>query len=254
MKPHLVREVADVVTKQAQQVPPQQVGQLTAKPENLAVIRKALVGVNIEGTSAAAFKGAGYTSGGKTGTAQVIAIAQGAKYNASQLDERHRDHALYMAYAPAEDPKLAIAMIVENAGFGAANAAPIARRAFDYYLLGLYPSEEDMALVRQGKATTPVGKPRPASEAAWPPANSPAGAAAAAAAPASAALPVAAVPARQAIAAAFSPLATAQSGLPTAGTTLWAPRWRPQPAGVLGSVPAVPAAPAASAARVARKP
>lgn len=242
MKPHLVREVVDVVSKESRPVPPQQVGQLTAKPENLAVIRKALVGVNIEGTSASAFKGAGYSSGGKTGTAQVIAIAQGAKYNAAQIDERHRDHALYMAYAPAEDPKIAIAMIVENAGFGAANAAPIARRAFDYYLMGLYPSEEDMALVRQGKATTPVGKPRPASEYAWPPANSPAGAAAAAAAPASAAMQVATVPARQAIAAAFSPVATAQSGVPTAGTTLWAPRWRPQPAGVLGPVPAAPAA------------
>jgi penicillin-binding protein 2 len=247
MKPHMVREVVDLVSKQSQQVPPQQVGQLTARAENLAVIRKALVGVNIEGTSAAAFKGAGYSSGGKTGTAQVIAIAQGAKYNASQVDERHRDHALYMAYAPAEDPKIAVAMIVENAGFGAANAAPIARRAFDYYLLGLYPSEEDMALVRQGKATTPVGKPRPASEAAWPPANSPAGAAAAAMAPASTAMPVAAVSARQTIAAAFSPVATAQSGVPTAGTTLWAPRWRPQLAGTPGPVPALPAASAARA-------
>jgi penicillin-binding protein 2 len=252
MKPHLVREVVDVVSKEARQVPPQQVGQLAAKAENLAVIRKALVGVNIEGTSAAAFKGAGYSSGGKTGTAQVITIAQGAKYNASQLDERHRDHALYMAYAPAEDPKLAIAMIVENAGFGAANAAPIARRAFDYYLLGQYPSEEDMALVRQGKATTPVGKPRPAAEVAWPPANGAAGAAAAIPPAASAAAPVAAVPAAQAVAAAFSPVATAQSGIPTAGTTLWVPRWRPQAAGVLGPPPAVPA-PAASAAQVARK-
>jgi penicillin-binding protein 2 len=169
MKPHLVREVVDAVSKEKHPVAAQQVGQLTAKPENLAIIRKALQGVNIEGTSAAAFRGAAYTSGGKTGTAQVIAIAQGSKYNASQLDERHRDHALYMAYAPAEDPKIAIAMVVENAGFGAANAAPIARRAFDYYLQGLYPSEEDIALVRQGKATTPVGAPRPAAEAAWPP-------------------------------------------------------------------------------------
>jgi penicillin-binding protein 2 len=98
-----------------------------------------------------------------------VGIAQNAKYNASQTDERHRDHALFIAYAPAEDPKIAVAMIVENAGFGAQNAAPIARRAFDYYLMGLYPSVEDIAAVREGKATAPIGKQRPAAEAAWPP-------------------------------------------------------------------------------------
>src|SRR3954469_17640022 len=169
MKPHLVREVVDVTTKEGKLVQPQQVGQLTAKPENLAVIRRALVGVNIEGTSAAAFKGAGYTSGGKTGTAQVITIAQNQKYNASQMDERHRDHALYMAYAPAEDPKIALAMVVENAGFGGANSAPIARRIFDYWLMGLYPNDEDIAAVQKGQAQAPIGKPRPAAEVGWPP-------------------------------------------------------------------------------------
>ncbi|MBC5784129.1 penicillin-binding protein 2 [Ramlibacter sp. USB13] len=228
MKPHLVREVVDVTSKESQVVQPQQVGQLTAKPENLAIIRKAMVGVNIEGTSAAAFRGAGYTSGGKTGTAQVLTIAQGAKYNAAQLDERHRDHALFEAYAPAEDPKIAIAMIVENAGFGASNAAPIARRAFDYYLMGLYPSEEDMALVKQGKATTPVGVQRPASEFAWPPANV---AAAAATGAASAAVALAPVPAGQTIAAAFSPVATATTGITTHGTTS-VPRWHEVPVAV----------------------
>jgi penicillin-binding protein 2 len=189
MKPHLVREVVDVVTHKPTTTVHQTLGQLTAKPENIDIIRKALVGVNLEGTSAAAFRGAPYTSGGKTGTAQVITIAQGAKYSASQIDERHRDHALYMAYAPAEDPKIAIAMIVENAGFGAQNAAPIARRAFDYWLMGLYPSEEDMAAVKLGKATTPIGKQRNAADLAWPLPG-------AAAAPASAAsAAVAAVPA-----------------------------------------------------------
>jgi penicillin-binding protein 2 len=222
--------VEDVVSKETKQIAPEQVGQLTAKQENLAIIRKALVGVNIEGTSAAAFRGAGYSSGGKTGTAQVITIAQNAKYNASQMDERHRDHALYMAYAPAEDPKIAIAMVVENVGFGAANAAPIVRRAFDYYLLGQYPSEEDIALVRQGKATTPVGKPRPASEYAWPPTNMPAGPAATAAAPGASISPAAAVVQAQTVAAAFSPLGTATTGTPTAGTS-FVPRWRePAPA------------------------
>lgn len=170
MKPHLVQKVIDVVTKQPVLSAVQQsVGERIARPENIAIVHKAMEGVNIEGTSASAFRGAPYTSGGKTGTAQVVTIAQGAKYNAAQLDERHRDHALYIAYAPADNPKIALAMVVENVGFGAQNAAPIARRAFDYYLMGLYPSEEDIAAVRKGQATTPIGKQRPAAEFAWPP-------------------------------------------------------------------------------------
>ena len=168
MKPHLVQKVLDVQTHAATETAVHQViGERVAKPENIAIIRNALVGVNIEGTSARSFLKAPYTSGGKTGTAQVIAIKQGEKYNASQVDERHRDHALFIAYAPADDPKIAVAMIVENAGFGAQNAAPIARRAFDYWLLGLYPSEEDIEAVKQGKATTPIGKQRPVAEVPW---------------------------------------------------------------------------------------
>ena len=197
MKPHLVQKVVDIVTHAPTTAVRQTVGERIAKPENIAIIRKAMVGVNLEGTSAAAFRGAPYTSGGKTGTAQVITIKQGEKYHAASLDERHRDHALYTAYAPADDPKIAVAMVVENAGFGAQNAAPIARRAFDYYLMGLYPSEADMAAVRQGKATTPIGKQRSAAEVAWPPgaasATPPVGAASAALAAGSAAVPVAVV-------------------------------------------------------------
>jgi penicillin-binding protein 2 len=188
MKPHLVREVEDVVTKKPVLSAVQQsVGERIARPENIAIVRKAMEGVNIEGTSASAFRGAPYTSGGKTGTAQVIGIAQDKKYNAAQTDERHRDHALYIAYAPADNPKIAVAMIVENAGFGAQNAAPIARRAFDYYLLGLYPSEEDIAAVRKGQATAPIGKQRPAAEAAWPPTTGTTSAAASVGVPTSAA-------------------------------------------------------------------
>jgi len=200
MKPHLVQKVIDVVTRAPTNAVPQIVGERIAKTENIDIIRKALVGVNIEGTSARSFQGAPYTSGGKTGTAQVIAIKQGEKYNAAAIDERHRDHALFVAYAPAEDPKIAIAMIVENAGFGAQNSAPIARRAFDYHLLGLYPSEEDIAAVRLGKATTPIGKQRNAADVAWPlpgAAAMPASAAAAATVLAPAA--VAAVPASAAV-------------------------------------------------------
>jgi penicillin-binding protein 2 len=200
MKPHLVQKVLDVVTHAPTAAVHQTMGERIAKPENIAIIRNAMVGVNLEGTSAAAFRGAPYTSGGKTGTAQVIAIKQGEKYHAASLDERHRDHALFTAYAPADDPRIAVAMVVENAGFGAQNAAPIARRAFDYYLMGLYPSEADLAAVRQGKATAPIGKQRSAAEAAWPPgagsAAPPIGAASAAMAAGSAAVPVAVVPAK----------------------------------------------------------
>jgi penicillin-binding protein 2 len=73
-----------------------------------------------------------------------------------------------MAFAPANDPKIVVAVIVENAGWGAGAAAPIARRVFDYWLLGQYPSEADMAALKLGKAAAPIGKPRLASEAAWP--------------------------------------------------------------------------------------
>jgi len=129
-------------------------------PEHVAVVHKGLVGVTREGTSARVFAGAGYQSAGKTGTAQAVTIGQKDKYNAVKLEEHQRDHALYMAFAPAENPKIALAVIVENAGFGAAHAAPIARRVFDYWLLNQYPSEEDIAAVQKGLAPTPIGTPR----------------------------------------------------------------------------------------------
>jgi penicillin-binding protein 2 len=168
MKPHLVRQVVDVLTRSPRPTTHEAVGQAVAKPENIAVIRDALVGVNIEGTSASSFVGAGYTSAGKTGTSQVFQIKQGEKYVASRIDERLRDHALYMAFAPAEAPKIALAMVVENAGFGGQNAAPIARRVFDYWLTGRYPSVEDIAAVQKGQALGPLGKARSVSDLAWP--------------------------------------------------------------------------------------
>lgn len=168
-KPHLVREVVDIETKEKQVVvkdPPQLLG---FKPEDLEIIRNAMVGVNIEGTSASSFAGAEYTSGGKTGTAQVFTIKQNEKYEVSKVEERLRDHALFVAYAPAENPKVALALVVENGGFGAQSSAPIARRVFDFVLLGLYPSAEDMEAVRIGQATRPIGKRRPVSSMPWPP-------------------------------------------------------------------------------------
>ena len=102
-------------------------------------------------------KGAGLTAKGRE------------KYNAATVDERMRDHALYIAFAPADEPKVALAMVVENSGFGAQNAAPIARRVFDFVILGQYPSEEDIAAVQKGQATRPIGKPRDLANVPWPP-------------------------------------------------------------------------------------
>src|SRR5579863_6410992 len=87
------------------------------------------------GTAWVAFKGAAYEAAGKTGTAQVYTVAQGAKYNANTVPERLRDHAWFIAFAPVEAPRIAVAVLVENAGFGASNAAPVARKLMDAYLL-----------------------------------------------------------------------------------------------------------------------
>jgi penicillin-binding protein 2 len=168
MKPHLVREVVDVVTRSSRETMREIKAELSAKSENIAIIKRALVGVNIEGTGAAAFRGTGYSAAGKTGTAQVAGIKQNEKYNAARTAERLRDHALYMAFAPADNPKIALAMVVENAGFGGVTAAPIARRVFDYWLSGQYPSEEDIAAVQKGQAMVPIGKHRPVAEIALP--------------------------------------------------------------------------------------
>jgi penicillin-binding protein 2 len=141
-KPHLLKATEHSQTGVRTPIPLIPAVNLNIKPEHLAAIEKALIGVNIEGTSASAFKGAPYQTAGKTGTAQVIAIKKDEKYDASKTAERFRDHALYMAYAPADNPKIALALIVENAGFGAQAAAPIARKAFDYYLLKKLPAAE----------------------------------------------------------------------------------------------------------------
>ena len=78
---------------------------------------------------------------GKTGTSQVVGMKQGEKYVESKVQERHRDHALFITYAPAENPKIALAVLVENGGHGGATAAPVARLVMDYYLLGKLPEE-----------------------------------------------------------------------------------------------------------------
>src|SRR6186713_1638882 len=153
--PHLVRAVENYETRASRQLAFPALPAMDWKPEHVAFIHNALYGVTQEGTSARSFVNAPYKSGGKTGTAQVIEIKANEKYNAARLDERHRDHALYAAFAPLESPRIALAIVVENAGFGAGAAAPIARRVFDYLLAGKYPSEADIAATQIGQSTAP---------------------------------------------------------------------------------------------------
>jgi penicillin-binding protein 2 len=162
--PHLGKATMDAVTRQASPVEREAPVDLGFKPAHVDVVRKAMVAVTQSGTSTRVFAGARYLSGGKTGTAQAVTIGQKDKYNAARMEERQRDHSLYIAFAPADEPRIALAAVVENAGFGAAHAAPIARRVFDYWLLGEYPSEEDIAAVRKGQASAPLGKPRPVAD------------------------------------------------------------------------------------------
>jgi penicillin-binding protein 2 len=165
-KPHLVKEVVDPVDGKVQRIDAEPLPPVNVKPENVAIVKNAMVGVAKEGTSAAVFVNTGYVSGGKTGTAQVVGIKANEKYNASKLEEHLRDHALYIAFAPADDPKIVVALVVENAGFGADAAAPIARRVFDYWLQGLYPTPEDIEAVQQAKAKAPLKPPVPVAQAA----------------------------------------------------------------------------------------
>jgi len=143
-RPRLVAYIDNPRTGERRHVEPEVLHRVPARRENIELVVRAMAGVNREGTGARAFAGAQYTSAGKTGTAQVIAIKQNEKYIESKVAERHRDHSWYVVFAPVESPKIALAVIVENGGFGARAAAPIARTMLDYYLLGKAPPGLDM--------------------------------------------------------------------------------------------------------------
>lgn len=145
MKPHLVKMTEDPQNHQKTLIVTKESARIPLKQENIDFIKNAMVGVTTVagGTGYAAFHDAGYISGGKTGTAQVVGLKKGEKYDAKKTAERQRDHALYIAFAPSDKPRIALALIVENAGFGGQFAAPIARKAFDYYLLGKRPTDKD---------------------------------------------------------------------------------------------------------------
>jgi penicillin-binding protein 2 len=145
-RPHIVDYIEDFRTRDRTAIESRRLRTLELKREHLEVVKEALIGVNKEGTAARSFAGAAYVSAGKTGTAQVVGLKQGEKYVESRVQEELRDHSLFIAYAPAENPRIALAVIVENAGFGARTAAPLARKVLDYYLLGKLP-----APVKRGK-------------------------------------------------------------------------------------------------------
>jgi penicillin-binding protein 2 len=138
-RPHLVSYIDNLRTGERRHVEPVLVKHIPLKPENLEFVKRAMQGVNKEGTGARSFGDAEYTSGGKTGTAQVVGLKQGEKYDEKKVSERHRDHSLFIVFAPVESPRIALMAIVENGGFGARAAAPIARTVLDYYLLGKLP-------------------------------------------------------------------------------------------------------------------
>ncbi|HYD81612.1 MAG TPA: penicillin-binding protein 2 [Paucimonas sp.] len=167
MKPHLVKIIEHGVTKERKLTVPKESYRIPLKQENIDIVKNAMVGVNREpgGTGVQVFAGAEYVAGGKTGTAQVVALKKNEKgrsvYDAKSMDEFHRDHSLYIAFAPADKPKIALALIVENGGFGSAAAAPIARKALDYYLLGKRPVDKSVPPGAQ-----PAAPPKAAQEAA----------------------------------------------------------------------------------------
>jgi len=134
-QPRLVRALVDPDTKQVTDKAPVALPPVELQhPENWEIIVDAMVAVTTSGTAARAARGAPYKIAGKTGTAQVFSVGQTEKYNEKEVAERLRDHALFVAFAPADDPKLSVAVLVENGGFGASAAAPIARAIFDAYL------------------------------------------------------------------------------------------------------------------------
>lgn len=154
MKPHLVTAITNIETGEVSHIKPVLTEQIVLSDSNLEIVKKAMIDVTLPGGTAA-FVGnnAGYSIAAKTGTAQVIGIKQNEKYNEKSINARHRDHALFIAYAPTEDPTIAIAAIVENGGHGGSAAGPIVKQVMDYYLLGKKPLASDSKLL---PSPTPV--------------------------------------------------------------------------------------------------
>jgi len=139
-RPRLVAHIDNARSGERRYFEPELMHQIPVRAEHVEFVKQAMAGVMKEGTAARSFASATYSSGGKTGTAQVIAMKQNEKYDEKKVDERLRDHSLFIAFAPLASPRIALAVIVENGGFGARTAAPIARTVLDYFLLGKVPA------------------------------------------------------------------------------------------------------------------
>ncbi|PPD17384.1 MAG: penicillin-binding protein 2 [Methylotenera sp.] len=141
MRPHLVSSITNSKTGISKVSTTVVNNTINLKDKNLEIVNLGMIDVTLPGgTAASVGANAGYSIAAKTGTAQVIGIKQNEKYNERLVNERHRDHALFIAYAPAENPTIALAVIVENGGHGGSAAGPIARKVMDYYLLGKLPA------------------------------------------------------------------------------------------------------------------
>lgn len=145
IQPRLVEAVRDPHTHGWQQQSVAVPGRVAINPVSLEAVRQGMMDVmQPGGTAAGSAAGAAFTIAGKTGTAQVVGIKQGAKYDVKRLARKHQDHALFIAYAPVEDPTIVVAVMVENGGSGSGTAAPIARAVFDYYLTGKRPGSMNL--------------------------------------------------------------------------------------------------------------
>lgn len=162
IQPHLVNAVINPNTHQTTPHRPVVADKITLNDKNLEIVKQGMVDVTLPGgTANIVGANAGYSIAAKTGTAQVIGIKQNEKYNEKNINERHRDHALFIAYAPADNPQIALAVIIENGGHGGSAAGPIARKVMDYYLLGKLPAEEQAA---KQEANIVILEPSPTEE------------------------------------------------------------------------------------------
>ncbi len=158
MKPHFVTKIQQAISGEMQIIAAEVQDKIVLNPENIAIVRRGMIDVTLPGgTAASVGANATYSIAAKTGTAQVVGIKQNEKYNANSIDERHRDHALFIAYAPADNPTIALAVIVENGSHGGSVGGPIARKVMDYYLLGKQPGVDATPLASKAKPPGAIG-------------------------------------------------------------------------------------------------
>ena len=160
-QPHLVKEVLDFGERKITRINPNPERQIPFKADNFEYVKRAMEKVLKPGGTAHRIGGGlAYTMGGKTGTAQVVQIKQGGRYNAVALREQHRDHAWFISFAPLEKPEIAIAVILENGGWGA-YAAPLAREMTDFYMLHVKPQQFSDSLESGSAKTETTDKHQP---------------------------------------------------------------------------------------------